>query len=88
MPIPANASSVTYKIRAYDSENDDPEIVTIVSMPIHSGRPFATVEDDAAKAAAEAYVAVVKAAYPTVPVVADRTYTVDDPGDAWPTPSA
>lgn len=87
MPIPQNASSVNYKIRAYDSGDDDPEIVTEFTMPIHYGRPFAGVEDDAARAAAEAYVAVVKAAYPDVAVNADRTYTVDDPGDVWPTPS-
>lgn len=84
MPIPANATSVNYRIRAYDSENDDPEIVTEFSMPIHYGRPFAQVEDDAAKAAAEAYVATVLAAYPLVPVVADRTYTCDNQGDTWP----
>jgi len=88
MPIPENSIRVNYKIRAYDPSDDDPEIVTEFSMPVHYGRPFATVEDDAARAAADAYVAVVKAAYPGVPVVADRTYTLDAPGDTWPTPEA
>jgi hypothetical protein len=86
MPIPENASSVHYRIRAYDASDDDPEIVTEFSLPIHYGRPFASVEDDAARAAADAYVNVIKAAYPSVPVVADRTYTCDAPGDTWPTP--
>lgn len=86
MAIPANASSVTYRIRAYDAGDDDPEIVTEFTAPIHYGKPYATVEDDAARLAAEAYVAAVAAAYPGVPVVADRTYTCDAPGDAWPTP--
>lgn len=87
MPIPENASSVTYLIRAYNSDGDDPEILFEFKAPIHFNRPFAGVEDDAARAAAEAYRATVQAAYPNVPVVASRTYGCDNPGDVWPTPA-
>lgn len=84
MPIPDNASSVTYLIRAYNSDGDDPEILFEFTAPIHSNRPFAGVEDSAAQAAADAYRSTVQAAYPQVPVVASRTYGCDNPGDTWP----
>ncbi|MET9920533.1 hypothetical protein ACFV1C_34955 [Streptomyces sp. NPDC059605] len=81
MSVPAGAYSVEYSFTAY---SDDVEIGTTLKLPLSSSPSQLPHEDAAAQAAAEAYRAVIAAAYPTVPVHVSRTYLCRLQDDTWP----
>ncbi|MFB6983978.1 hypothetical protein [Streptomyces scopuliridis] len=81
MSVPEGAYSVQYDVWAYA---DGVEIGTKIEISFSSSLSQLPHEDAAAQAAAEAYMASIAAAYPSVPVHANRVYMCRQLGDAWP----
>ncbi|MFD3519060.1 hypothetical protein [Streptomyces sp. NPDC058653] len=84
MSVPEGAYSVQYDVWA---EAEDLAISTRIEISFNSPTSQLPHEDAAAQAAAEAYIAGISAAYPGVPVHANRMYKCYNRGDAWPTPT-
>ncbi|MEV0034663.1 hypothetical protein [Streptomyces sp. NPDC050804] len=85
MSVPEGAYSVQYDVLA---SAEDVEISTKIEISFSSSASQLPHEDAAAQAAAEAYIAAITAAYPSVPVQAHRVYKCLDRGDAWPVSAA
>ncbi|MDK0517906.1 hypothetical protein [Streptomyces sp. ML-6] len=81
MSVPAGAYAVQFTFTAY---SDNVEIGTTFEIPLSSSPSQLPHEDAAAQAAAEAYRAAIAAAYPAVPVHANRVYLCRQQGDTWP----
>ncbi|MFF2408198.1 hypothetical protein [Streptomyces sp. NPDC058092] len=84
MPAPDGAYSVQYDVWA---SAEDVEISTKIEISFSSSPSQMPHEDAAAQAAAEAFVASIAAAYPSVPVHASRVYECRLRGDTWPAPT-
>lgn len=85
MSVPEGAYAVRFTFTAYAEGADGVEIGTTFEIPFSTSPSQLPHEDAAAQAAAEAYMAGIAAAYPAVPVHANRVYLCRRQGDAWPT---
>lgn len=85
MPIPSGAYAVKFHISQYSESSGNPEIIAEMQFQVDPTHPQGAVQDAAATAAANAYVAELRQAYPAVPVNASRQYLCTAVGDPWPT---
>jgi hypothetical protein len=82
MAMPAGARTVAYSINQYGTGAE------INSKIVFDLGISADLVDQAAQAAAEAFVAKLEELTPAAPVNENRTYDVNIPGDPWPPPAA